>query len=53
MTPKLESKVSIEENIEIQSCSTRWVDPKTNCEPNPDPPTKPIMASKNPWLPQN
>ena len=32
---KSKSKVSIEENIEIQSYSTRWVDPKPVFEPNP------------------
>ena len=37
---KSKSKVSIEENIEIQSYSTRWVDPKTVFEPNPATPPK-------------
>ena len=32
MTPTL-----IEGNIEIESCSTTWVDPKTVFQPYPDP----------------
>ena len=37
--PKImsKSKVRIEENIEIQSCSARWRDPRTIFEPNPGP----------------
>ena len=36
-TPKISQnqKLVLEENIEIQSYSTRWVDPKTVFEPNP------------------
>ena len=32
---KSKSKVRVEENIKNKSCSIRWVDPKTVCEPFP------------------
>ena len=37
--PKIKSKsnVRIERNRENESCSTTWVDPKTDFEPCPDP----------------
>ena len=34
---KLKSKVRIERNIENESCSTTWVDPKTVVKPYPIP----------------
>ena len=53
--PKIKSKlnVKIEGNIENESCSTTWVDPKTIVEPYPNPKKQPIRAPKRQKLPQN
>ena len=46
--PKIESKsnVRIQRNIENESCSTTWVDPKRIVEPHPNPKKCPLGPQK-------
>ena len=39
--PKINSKVRIEENVEIKKCSSKSLGPKTDLEPYPDPKISP------------
>jgi len=43
---KSNSKVRMERNIENESCSTIWVDPKTVVEPYPNPKNSPLEPQK-------
>ena len=43
---KSKSNVRIERNIENESCSTTWVDPKTVVEPCPHPKSSPLGPKK-------
>ena len=51
--PKLsKNQMKIDDNIENESCSTTWVDPKTVFEPFPNPKKSPLGPKKVKKLPQ-
>ena len=53
--PKIKSKSNVitERIKEDESCSTRWVDPKTVVEPYPNPKNSPLKPQKVKNAPKN